>query len=297
MGERSTPPPLPDLEWTMVPAEQRRFLWKQVRECNWLQALEGDVDSSHINYLHRKLDRDDPKAFGLSFTDGAPRIELVRTEYGLNYGARRTESNDGSYYWRTTHYMLPFYTLFPADPTGVIPEHTYIPIDDYNTLVWCHQWHPYRALTEQDHSTGIVGEFLPATGQAHSAWMPKANIRNDYLMDRDRQRNENYTGIPQIQLQDTAVEETMGPLMDRTKEHLGAADAAVILARRILMDTLKKHRADGEQPALAERPDLYRVRSAAVWLPQDRHWREALDDWHHARADLPAEFVRMTLRG
>ena len=296
MGPREEPPPLPDLEWTLVPAEQRRFLWKQVRECNWLQALEGDVDSSHINYLHRKLDRGDPKALGLSYVDGAPRIELVRTDYGLNYGARRTETGDGSYYWRTTHYMLPFYTLFPADPSGVIPEHTYLPIDDTSTLVWCHQWHPYRPLTDQDPSTGIVGDFRPATGEAHSAWRTVANLSNDFLIDRDRQRRENYTGIPQIQLQDTAVEASMGPIMDRTKEHLGQADAAVILARRLLLDAVKKHRDAGTVPPLVDRGDQYRLRSAAVWLPPDRHWRDALDDWHHARADLPREYVRAGYR-
>ena len=97
MGRQDPPPPLPDFEWCLVPEDQRRIQWKAVRECNWAQALEGDLDSSHIGFLHARLDRASVMEMAGLRTDNAPILDVGETPIGVMYGARRSLRPD-SYY-------------------------------------------------------------------------------------------------------------------------------------------------------------------------------------------------------
>src|SRR6185295_6621373 len=125
MGPESTPPPLPELEWTLLP-DGHTFASRRVQDCNWFQALEGGIDSSHISFLHAPIDHRnlevtqdmDRVSFGVgaavSTGDRAPRFEVVDTDYGVLIGARRANP-DGRWYWRVTQFLLPFYTMPPTD--------------------------------------------------------------------------------------------------------------------------------------------------------------------------------------
>ena len=119
MGPRETPPPLPDLEWMSVPASHRRLTPFQ-RECNWVQALEGDIDTSHLYFLHGRLNPDDPPYMGVWHTDKHPKLEVVPTNYGVVYAANREEDPETTY-WRVTQFMFPIHTLFPGYPDGTVP--------------------------------------------------------------------------------------------------------------------------------------------------------------------------------
>lgn len=300
LGPRSVPPQLPDLEWMLVSPAQHRHAWRAIRECNWVQAMEGDLDSSHAPFLHGLIAASTPSG-SYRNSDKAPRLEIVETDYGVMYAARRDEGPD-HYYWRTTQYLMPFFTCFPATIDGEVPCHMWVPIDDMHTMVWLESWHPLRPFTPEEvagdspHGPSTtelyspnngVGEFEPAHGgRPYNRWWPALNGRSDFGLDRDVQQSQSYTGIPTVPLQDAAMTISMGAIANREIEHLGTADGMIIQMRRRL---LRAARALGEQqqsPEVLERPELYRVRSASAVLKRDLGWSAALDGWHAGRAGL-----------
>jgi phthalate 4,5-dioxygenase oxygenase subunit len=272
MGPPDRRPQLPDLGWASCP-EENLFLTKCLQECNWLQALEGGIDSSHISFLHSSLKPADytltvsnSDAQGTALQDKSPRFVLDETEYGLIIGARRT-TPEGKYYWRITPWMLPYGTIVPAEEDAVMTGNMYVPADDNTSLVFRASWHPRRALTAVERTEyetgGIFHELvIPVSYKAY------ANKGNDYLIDRTKQRTVSYSGIKGIQAQDMAVIEGMGAISDRNKEHLGTSDAAIIGARRRLLRELADFQ-EGIEPYAPQHGDLYRIRSAAVKASQD----------------------------
>ncbi len=293
MGREATPPPPPDFEWCLVPDPQRNISWKAVRECNWVQALEGDLDSSHTGFLHARLDRVNmANAAGMT-VDNAPALEVMETPIGVMYAARRSVRPD-SYYWRTTQFVLPFYGMFPSTLDGRVPCHIWVPIDDENTLSWGIDWQPFPleaegppTLNQSFSITGGGAGYLPVSSRPHGAFYTVANRSNDYLLDREEQRTTTFSGIPTIALQDTAVTESMGPIYRRNREHLGTSDAMIIRSRARLIRIAKAFRDAGTPPPGASEPGMFKVRSCAIHLPRRLAWPEALADWHNARAGLP----------
>jgi phthalate 4,5-dioxygenase oxygenase subunit len=283
MGPNDVDSQLPDLEWARVP-DSHIYLSKCLQECNWVQALEGGLDSSHISFLHSKLDRSTiaaPRGSILAEQFGGadqhPRFAVRETDYGFVYGARRNATND-QYYWRITQWLLPFYHIIPAEDGAVVTGNAWVPIDDEHCWVYRASWHPDRPLTAaevRDYRYGGVmhEEVDPAT------FRPRANLRNDYLVDRDVQRTESFSGIKGIQAQDMAMIETMGPICNRTREHLGTSDTAIISMRRRLL-RLARELENGDVPQAAIHGEAYRVRSAALLLdrgiPFDKGAREKL---------------------
>jgi phenylpropionate dioxygenase-like ring-hydroxylating dioxygenase large terminal subunit len=269
MGPSDVGSQLPDLEWARVPGENL-YLSKCLQECNWVQALEGGLDSSHIGFLHSRLDRSltvapsgSPLAEQFGGLDQHPRFAVRETDYGFVYGARRNASED-RYYWRITQWLLPFYHIIPAEDGAVVTGNAWVPIDDENCWVYRASWHPDRALTEEEvhdyRYGGVMHEEVDPT-----TFRPLANKRNDYLVNREIQRTKSFSGIKGIQAQDMAMIESMGPIYDRTREHLGSSDTAIIAMRRKLL-RLVRALSDGEAPHAATHGDSYRVRSAALLL-------------------------------
>lgn len=293
MGPRQVNPPgLPRFEWALLPETQRHHQYKAILQCNWMQALEGDIDTCHLFFLHGRLNPEDPGGWGVYHKDKAPRLEVTETDYGLLYGARRIEG-PGQVYWRTTQFLMPIFTLFPASEDGVVPSHIYTPIDDEHTLHWGVRWDPARELpgrelmSAQPEILGMGHMREEQKGKFFANWWPVANTDNDFLLDRDIQRTRSYTGIPTIRLQDAAVITSMGPIQDRSREHLGTTDAMIIQTRLRLLRAAKALREQGATPPAVDHPELFNVRSCSVVLPEDVAWRTALDDWHHARTPHP----------
>ena len=299
---KADPPGLPRFEWALVPEAQRHQQYKGILDCNWMQALEGDIDTSHLYFLHSRVNPEDSPNAGVYHRDRSPRLEITETDYGLMYGARRLEE-DGRIYWRTTHYLMPIFTLFPASEDGVVPTHMYTPIDDYHTLHWGIRWHPAREMPERQ----LMSEMSEMAGMGHmreeqkgryfANWWPEANKENDFLIDREIQRTTSFTGVPTIRLQDAAMTTGMGPIMDRGAEHLGTTDTMIIQTRRKLLRSARALADSGVTPPAVEDPALYTVRSCSAVLPADIDWRSALDDWHHARTVDPPGRGNVPLQG
>ena len=300
MGPRAEPPPMPQLEWASLPATHRRLSSFQ-RECNWMQALEGDIDTSHLYFLHARLDPTNDAGVGSWHSDRHPRLEVVQTDYGIVYGAKREES-DAVSYWRITQFMFPIHTLFPGYPDGTVPGHIWVPLDDNHTMVWSLGWNPVVAFDDLPASgrgragNAGVGEFLPVGSDGLGRWRPKAGRLNDYEIDRDVQRTTTYTGIPTIPLQDQAVTESMGAVNNRTREHLGTSDAMIIQVRRRLIQAANALRDQGVVPPGVDNPEWYRVRSGSATIPSGAPWLEEMGGWLNARtSDIPE--VRLAVPG
>jgi phthalate 4,5-dioxygenase oxygenase subunit len=278
LGPPEQQPRPPELEWLHVP-DSHRYVSKRMQFCNYLQNLEGEVDSSHVSFLHSRFD---PQAYAANQAlslpdymarDRAPRFFVHPTQYGLQIAARRDAEAD-SYYWRITQFLMPTYTMIPAPTGDPISWTGASPVDDTHMLGFTVTWHPDRPLNERELAEiqswkGVHTEVDPTT------FRPVRNKDNEYLLDRALQRSRrSYTGIRGIREEDLAVQESMGPIFDRSGEHLGSADLAVIATRRRLLEAVRGLAEQGSVPYEALHPDSYRVRSAALVLPREVAWSE-----------------------
>jgi phthalate 4,5-dioxygenase oxygenase subunit len=277
MGDPATQPPLPDFEWVRVSPEQT-YTSKRWQESNWLQALEGGIDSSHVSWLHSGGLKSDPlfkgaKGNEYNLKDFKPFFEVVEADGGLFVGARRNADED-HYYWRITPYVMPAFTMIPPRGDHPVHGHFWVPIDDENCWVYSFDYHPTRPLTddELEHMKagyGVHNQYVPGT------YRPLQNKDNDYMMDRDAQkRGETFSGVWGISMQDASLQESMGPIVDRTKERLVSTDTGIIKARLKLRRAAEELRDNGVVPP-GVNPAHHRVRSAAVVLPKDEEFIDA----------------------
>ena len=280
MGAPEKRPPLPEFEFSLVPPEQS-FTSKRFQECNWLQAMEGGIDSSHVSWLHRANLDSDPlfkgaKGNEYNLKDPSPVFDVVQSAGGLLIGARRNAEN-GDYYWRITPWVMPCFTMVPPRGDHPVHGHFWIPVDDENCWAWTFDYHPVRALTATERQAmregkGVHVATVPGT------YLPRANRRNDYLMDRSAQkRGIAYSGVEGIGMQDASLQESMGPIADRTKENLTSTDNGIVMARMRLLKSARALAEKGETPPGVD-PAHHRVRSAAVILAPDRPFSEAAKD-------------------
>jgi len=271
MGPHESAPPLPEWEFITVPPSQT-FASKRFQECNWLQAMEGGIDSSHVSWLHRGDLNSDPlfkgaRANEYNLSDARPVFEVVESPGGLYIGARRN-AEGGRYYWRITQWVMPSFTMIAPRGAHSIHGHFWIPIDDEHCWAWSYDYHPVRDLTETElgamrDGKGIHVRYVPGT------FRPLANSDNDYLIDRAAQKaGQTFSGVEGIAMQDASLQESMGPIVDRTKENLVSTDNGIIMARHRLLRALKAYTDKGVVPPGVD-PQHQRVRSAALVLPPD----------------------------
>ena len=293
MGKPENMPEQPNYEFCTVPASQS-FISKRLQECNWLQALEGGIDSSHVSWLHRGDVKADPlfkDAAGNKYNlnDLAPVFEVIESEGGLFIGARRMAEDD-QYYWRITPWLMPCFTAVP--PRGDYPMHGHfwVPIDDETCWAWSFDYHPVRDLSADEVAhmkagKGVHCKYVPGT------FRPLANKDNDYLMDRNAQRSgTTYSGVEGIAIQDSSLQESMGPIIDRTKENLVGCDNGIIMARHKLMKAAKALREKGTLPP-ARSPEEQAVRATALLLKRNVPFKDGAKDALKARKGVPQSTV------
>jgi phenylpropionate dioxygenase-like ring-hydroxylating dioxygenase large terminal subunit len=296
MGPRSEPPPLPDLEFNMLP-DDHVAIHKNLQECNWVQALEGNIDSIHLSYLHTRLERDGDAGFpgaqggarGLYYNSKYATMDVSQTDGGVMYGVGR-EEQPGIIYWRVTQFLMPIWGMFAPVSPAECPMQWWIPLDDANVMKWDVRWNPNRPMTTEERArftAGDPGGYLPETSDPMTHWRLKGDRTNDYLMDYEDQQKKRFSGVPSVNLQDKAVQESMGPIINRTREHLGSSDAMIAAVRRRLIEAAKALRDEGTVPSGVDEPEVYRVRTATAVLPEGESWREATEPYLKAFTDLP----------
>jgi phenylpropionate dioxygenase-like ring-hydroxylating dioxygenase large terminal subunit len=289
MGPPEHQPPAPEWEFATVPTEQS-FMSKRLQECNWLQALEGGIDSSHVSFLHRGGLSRDPlfkgaKGNDYNMQDLRPQFEVAEAEGGLLIGVSR-KAEAGKLYWRITPWIMPMFTMVPPRGDHPVHGHFWVPIDDESCWAWSFDYHPTRALSASERQSmqeghGIHCKYVPGT------YIPLANKSNDYLMDREKQRSgELYSGIEGIAVQDSSLQESMGPIQNRTREHLTGTDRGIVQARRRLMAAATALAERGTPPPGTE-PRVQKVRSVAIVLPEGQPFHEAAKDALRAEPNKP----------
>jgi hypothetical protein len=288
MGAPDRQPPYPEWEFATVPRSQSIFT-KRLQESNWLQAMEGGIDSSHVSWLHRGDLNTDPLFKGAqgnryNLSDLRPVFEVVESPGGLYIGARRNAEN-GNYYWRITQWVMPNFTMIPPRGDHSVHGHFWVPIDDENCWAWSYEYHPIRALKDHEVAAvragqGIHVKYVPGT------YRPLANKDNDYLLDRSAQKaGRSYSGVEGFAMQDASVQESMGPVVDRTKENLVGTDNGIIMARHRMLRAIKAFLDKGTLPPGVD-PVHQKVRSASIILPPDQPFQEGAREALLARPEV-----------
>ena len=272
MGPKDLSPEFPDLEWTRVPASHL-YVHKVFVDGNYLQTMEGDIDSSHAPFLHSNLDSGQT-GVGVStrgsvpwfFRDLKPAWNIKETDYGLMVGARR-EAGPNDYYWRVSQWFMPCYTYIPHQLNRAQQCNVRIPVDDERTLYFRLWWDVDKPMEESEIGDAkYMGIDAPAL--IPGTFYPVENKQNDYLIDRAAQRLFSFTGIKSAPAQDFAVQEDQGGrLMDRTIEHLVSSDEAIIRARRRLLRRAMDLQ-EGVEPPEAHNGAVYRARALDTVLPR-----------------------------
>jgi phenylpropionate dioxygenase-like ring-hydroxylating dioxygenase large terminal subunit len=280
MGPKDRMPEPPSFEWVRAP-KGFSHVSRWLQNSNWLQGAEGEIDSSHISFLHQELDPAD-SALGVTGAnladDGAPVITVKETDYGFASGARRRRGEE--YFWRVSQWLAPMYSLIPRAPSNVFTGsggRAWVPIDDCNTTTFAYSFRVDRPLSTAEMELISGGAHFPprvkksvvrlAEGHPIDTFVPEANIGNDYMIDRQMQRSVNFTGIWGVNAQDRSVQEGMRPassgprgIVDRSREHLMGSDIAIVIARRKLL-AMARDLQKGIEPVAALDPPYHPVRA------------------------------------
>jgi len=282
MGPPEHTPPAPDFEYLRVSAAHRSVT-KVREECNWVQAVEGGIDTSHAPILHRSLSANAESGNPITspfVRSSAPTLELDHTDYGYRYFGVR-DLDDDDLYVRGYHFVMPFTQIRPNQVgrggpiQTVISGHHWVPIDDYNSMVfnWNYSYGP-EPLTDAQMDQRGFGNGADSVDWTNE-FRSYANKRNNWNIDRQVQAVQSFSGILGTNTQDRAVQESMGPVVDRSEEHLGPADRAIITTRQLLIEAAQAV-AEGRDPRGAQGTDYSRARAIDRILPRNDRWRAVL---------------------
>ncbi len=305
MGPEAEPPPLPMMAFALVPPSHR-YVSKKWQDCNYLQCLEGALDTTHFSFLHmlvedekdsnpdKVMERIKHAALGAQEVrndrfkwvrdDPMPVFSVDELKVGLVVGgARKADGED--LYWRIAHYLLPNHALAPsAFPGENYHGQTFVPVSDTGCWIYTYTWNPDRPLTEEELAMARQGHTVHATLDEN--YVPIRNIRNDYLIDRQEQKFNTFTGIQGVSEQDAAIQDSQGPIADRTREHLGPTDIGIVRMRRLLLQLVREELA-GKAPEAVALPEEYAVLSGG-WVA---HKSKPLDTVMTERFGHPQGYV------
>ena len=281
MGPKDKQPEPPGVEWANLPPSHV-FVSKRLQECNFMQAMEGGIDTSHVSFVHKFEVDGDPfhqgtKANEYIKKDGNVTFEIERHEGGLTLFGRRMGEPD-SYYWRVTQFMFPWFTLIPPFGDHALGGHVWVPIDDENCWAWSVNFHPDKPLSEDElehlqAGKGVHCEYEPGTNVPGGSFRPRQNKDNDYLIDRVAQKERRaFSGVFGFSAQDASLQESMGPIQDHDAEKLLPSDRAIVMARRMLYEATLNLAQGVEPPALGAASQA--VRAAGVLLPREQKPQE-----------------------
>ena len=257
------PPPLPAFDCFEAPNDFT-FAFKGFVDCNWLQLNEVGIDPSHASFLHRFFnDETDDEAYGKQFRFSTeendmpitkvlreydcPEIEIEQTETGIRlYALRRL--NDAKMHVRVTNQIFPNAIIIPISNEMMLTQ-WHVPITD--TTSW---WYAiFSSFSEKVDKERMRNDRLELYSLPD--YRPRKNRDNNYGYDPEEQRNRTYTGMgDDINVHDQWAVESLGRIQDRTKEHLGTTDKAIIANRKLMFRAIKALENDAE-PEITLRPD------------------------------------------
>ncbi len=285
-------PAIPRHEFTLLP-DAHIHVSKKWQDCNWVQALEGAIDTAHLSFLHMPAPSVDAGAAAasspvsqaaLSDQDSDGRVRWVRDDpcpfftvlphaAGLLFGAARRADGDDTY-WRTTQFLMPNHAYAPnAFPGETQHGQAWTPADDRSCWIYTYSWNSERPITSAERAKFRGGFSIHS--EVDDRYVPLRRLDNDYLIDREDQRRNSFTGIRGVSEQDAAIQESQGPIVDRSREHLGETDLGIIAFRKLMLASAL---ADGEAPPAASMPDAYTVQCGGAVAHRDISLADVMRD-------------------
>jgi nitrite reductase/ring-hydroxylating ferredoxin subunit len=274
-------PPFPDLPF----ADTGLFRYWCVSRipCNWLQGIEGTIDSAHVGMLHQTWIGEAAKQAEHANLSMAlaqpPTYEAQATSYGMKAAALR-KTGEGQTYVRITEHLMPLVTVVPIGRAMPRAGSLFVicPVDDTNHLLF------FGYFGETEHSAKRPEEIRMAAmdyvpderdytrlaGDRYNAWG----------QDRTLMETGHFTGFGRSLLEEDAVVQTsMGPIVDRSKETLSSGDVAVVHARRMLLDAVAAVQRGELPPGSVEAPEGVRMPNAVeVVVPEGQRWEDSALD-------------------
>jgi phenylpropionate dioxygenase-like ring-hydroxylating dioxygenase large terminal subunit len=251
-------PPLPKFPIFDAPPD-RVWTTKLLHECNYLQGNEGNVDPQHLSILHRMASPEraaDDRMKNVDMllgSDLAPQIDLEETPFGFRIAASRSLRDRK--YVRVSNFIMPNCSAFDGGPlhdpakTPSRPNigywmHWHVPIDD--TRHWKYAIvHCYDSPIDAEYQRR---SFESEMGPGYDTVRRR---ENRYRQDRGEMERVTWLGMGySFYVHDRFAVESQGPIANRTREHLGVSDRAVILMRRQLLQAIRDVEA-GKAPLMA----------------------------------------------
>jgi phthalate 4,5-dioxygenase len=258
IGPKENKPLFPNYDWLTVPPTHVKP-FKYHLECNYLQSLEGDCDPSHLTFLHRG----NP---GISSSyDVVPlSYDAEQTRFGVRYTVKKRFPS-GNEFTRVTNFVFPFIGCVEVGYPDGFQVIYQTPADDYHTTRYNLRFRKSQPLSEE--------EMRKLSEEVRDDYMLVQNKHNGYLIDRKKQKNVNFTGVDGFVTQDACMTESMGAMLDRTREHLGVGDRCVVALRIALLKTVKQFQNGAEPPGL-------------VWKSEENSFSDiyCLDTNRHVKA-------------
>jgi phthalate 4,5-dioxygenase oxygenase subunit len=288
MGPPDSVPVFPKFPWLHL-KPPHLLVVKMFQNCNYLQGLEGDIDPAHPNYLHKDLDVEENASWrGAGWNsvlslmgDGSPQIHCEDTPYSMRVCAVRKTRDPQTNYVRVFEGCAPFYSYVAAGPHESRLFKAWHPVDDYSCFTFYVHFDPHNAIDAEAAWRNWGHRTTPPD------YRTQFTLDNMHMQSRSRMKR-NSSGIEGAAIQDLAVQESMGPIYDRRKEHLGASDKAVIFYRRLMLRLIRDN--EEGKPLPAHDPALdFQQRGVSCHMPADRPWQEALkwqEEYEHAHPNV-----------
>jgi phthalate 4,5-dioxygenase oxygenase subunit len=277
LGKRAEPPRFPDFEFTHLPADHV-YARIAIVHSNWLQGLEGQVDSAHVGIMHASWSTNPRYArpgrqtanLGLAAVNTGPVFEIIPKPYGFREGALR-DLADGTVYARIREVVLPFYSFIPTDAGGRCGIVASLPIDDEWKGQWYIAYNPHRPLTAEDYAAADAG----TSGDPNNFASDIGSWDTMWGQDRRAMKEGHWTGIVRcVPFEDFAAEESMGRIVDRSREYLGSSDTPIIRLRRMLLKSVRDFQKGLSPFGMDPDIDYSRIRALAIRYRKEQDWRE-----------------------
>lgn len=269
------PAPPPQFEFTTVPASHRDVRCA-VTAANWLQTQEAVLDTAHLSHLHRSsiiaaAEAATFRNLAALFLDSAPRIETDVTAYGLREAALR-KLPDGRLNARIREFVGPNHAMIPSEPDAERQHIISVPMDDTRTIQFIVTFNPFRPITEKE----LAVLWFDTIDNPDDIMKGAAGADVIWAQDRDAMREGHYSGLTNRQslYEDLAICESMGPVVDHSKELLTSADITIAQVRRALLQQLD-HAEKGQSP-WSDALNTIRyamLRSHIATIDPDEDWR------------------------
>ena len=269
-----------------APTEDTQVSILKIRiPANWAQITEGQIDSAHSSSLHSSDMKParvegasaDDQAWYRPSTDKSPRMQTQTTSYGFHYAAiRKPIKNPSTHnYLRITEYIAPYTSLIPPNNNYNVAS-VIVPIDDETTHFHFIAWGGKACPTTEEWR-----KFNHSQKGVHldERWVSQRQLHNNFLQDRQAMKLGSFTGVYGIPNQDIVMWVSMGAIVDRSDDILGASDLAIVEFRRLMVDAAKKVAAGGEAIGTTEpRVPHSSIASREGVYPQTLDWRTLVEE-------------------